>query len=141
MSTSLLQRTASVAGVVFAFTLTGCATIGQGERGKTEQALLQRATAYWAAVQDNDRTTAWDYEELSTNPEWTLQAYLNRSGVVYEEVQVQGVEAMENDRAKVKVTMTFSVPIARLKNVTRELRDEWVWKQEQWYHADRSASQ
>jgi len=137
MNTSLLQRTASVAGVVLAFTLTGCATIGQGERGKTEQALLQRATAYWAAVQDNDRVTAWNYEELSTIPEWTLQAYLNRGGVVYEEVQVQGVEAMENDRAKVKVTMTFSVPIARLKNVTRELQDEWVWKQEQWYHADR----
>jgi len=141
MSTSLLQRTASVAGVVFAFTLTGCATIGQGEHGKTEQALLQRATAYWAAMQDNDRATAWNYEELSTKPEATLQAYLRRGGIVYEEVQVQGVEAMEGDKATVKVAMVYSVPAVRVKNTATQLQDEWVWNGEQWYHAHRPAFQ
>jgi len=138
---NLLHRTASAVGLLLAFSLAGCATTGQGERGKTEQALLQRANAYWAAIQDNDRVTAWNYEEISTNPEATLQAYLSRSGIVYDEIQVQNVQAIEGDRAKVKVTMVYSVPVVRVKNATMELQDEWVWIGKQWYHAHRPAFQ
>ena len=87
-------------------------------------------------MKDNDRVAAWNYEEVSKNPDWTLQAYIKRGGLIYEDVQVLGVSAIEGDRAKVNVKMVYSVPAVRVKNITIERQDEWVWKEGQWYHAD-----
>ena len=145
MMTSLLHRRrllrhAVAVASLLALGLTGCATVSP-QSGKTPEALLQRATAYWSAMKDNDRVTAWGYEELSKNPDWTLQAYLKRGGLVYEEVQVLGGVAIEGDRAKVRVKMAYSVPAVRVKGMQTERQDEWVWIAGQWYHADRPANQ
>lgn len=59
----LLCRSVSIASLV-ALSLMGCASV-PGHGAKTQEALLQRATAYWQAMKDNDRVTAWGYEELS----------------------------------------------------------------------------
>jgi len=140
MST-FLRRTACVACIALALGITGCATTGMGERGKTEAALLQRANAYWTAVKDNDRATAWNYEEVSIKPDWTLQAYLRRGGIVYEAAQVQSDATIEGNQATVNVKLEYSVPQVRAKNIHTELPDKWVWLNGQWYHAHRPAFQ
>ena len=145
MTTSLLHRrrllcrSVTVASLL-ALGLMGCAS-GPSQSGKTQEVLLQRATAYWKAMKDNDRVTAWGYEELSKKTEWTLQAYIKRGGIVYDEVQVLSAGATEGDRAKVNVKMIYSVPAVRLNNIKIERQDEWVWIDGQWYHADRPANQ
>ncbi len=131
----LLRHTVAVASLL-ALGLTGCAT-GPAQTGKTQEALLQRATAYWAALKDNDRVTAWGYEELSKKPEWTLQGYVKRGGLVYEEVHVLGAGPIQGESAKVNVKLVYSIPVARVKNIESELQDEWVWLDGQWYHAAR----
>ncbi|WP_406623200.1 hypothetical protein [Acidovorax sp. SDU_ACID1] len=135
----LLCRSVSIASLV-ALSLMGCASV-PGHGAKTQEALLQRATAYWQAMKDNDRVTAWGYEELSKKPDWTLQGYLKRGGLVYDEVKVLSAGAIEGDRAAVHVKMTYSVPAVRVKNITAERQDQWIWIDGQWYHADRPAVQ
>ena len=88
-------------------------------------------------MQENDVTTAWNHEELSKKPGWTLQAYAKREGIVYEDVQVQDVRSLEGDRAVVDVKVIYSVPVLRMTGQELVLRDEWVRLQGQWYHAER----
>lgn len=117
--------------------LTGCASTPSPAQER--DVLLQRATIFWKAMLENDVATAWNYEELSKKPGWTLQAYAKREGVVYDDVKVRDVLSIEGDRAMVEVKVTYSVPVLRLSAQELVLRDEWVRLQGQWYHADRKS--
>lgn len=117
--------------------LVGCASTPSP--AKDREVLLQRATVFWKAMQENDISTAWALEELSKKPGWTLQAYAKREGIVYEKVEVQDVRSMEGDRAVIDVKVTYSVPVLRMTGQELVLRDEWVRLQDQWYHADRKS--
>lgn len=122
---------------VLATALVGCASAPSPATER--EVLLQRATAYWKTVLDNDAVVSWNYEELSKKPGWTLQAYLKREGVLYEAVQVQDVRSLEGDRAVVDVKITYSIPLLRMTNQQVLLQDEWVRLEGVWYHADRKS--
>ena len=122
---------------VLATALVGCASAPSPATER--EVLLQRATAYWKTVQDNDAVASWNYEELSKKPGWTLQAYLKREGILYEAVQVLDVRSLEGDRAVVDVKITYSVPLLRMNSQQVVLQDEWVRLEGIWYHADRKS--
>lgn len=133
----VLGRLAVPVVTALAMGLTGCAITPSPAQER--EVLLQRATVFWQAMQENDIATAWAHEELSKKPGWTLQAYAKREGLVYEKVQVQDVRSIEGDRAVVDVKVTYSVPVLRMTGQELVLRDEWVRLQGQWYHADRKS--
>lgn len=115
--------------------LVGCA--GGPSPASDREVLLQRATAFWKSVQDNDPVTSWSYEELSKKPGWTLQAYLKREGILYQTVQVLEVRSLEGDKAVVDVKVTYSIPVLRMMDQEVVLKDEWVRVEGLWYHAER----
>lgn len=121
---------------------TGCAAGVGGasgaesyQNGSGKDALLQRAKAYWAANLKNDNVAAWKYEEVSTDPAWTLEGYLKRGGVVYDAVEVREVKQIEGDRAKVSVWMRYSVPLLRIKGKETLAEEDWKLVNGQWFHA------
>lgn len=126
------------AAATLAVALSGCAAGPSPARDR--EVLLARAKEFWKLVQDNDSIAAWKYEELSKKPGWTLQAYLKREGIVYDDAQVQDVFSLDGDRAVVNVKVTYSVPLLRMNNQTVVLRDEWVRLEGVWYHADRKSA-
>ena len=131
----LLGYLAAPAVAVLAAGLVGCAS--GSSPASDRQALLQRATAFWKSVQDNDPVTSWNYEELSKKPGWTLQAYLKREGILYQAVQVLEVRSLEGDKAVVDVKVTYSIPVLRMMDQEVVLKDEWVRVDGLWYHAER----
>ncbi len=132
-----LRRTVLAAAVLL---LAGCAGIpsapAPGSDADRAQ-LLERARAYWAAIQANDRVTAWSYEEISLDPRWTLQAYLKRGGIVFDEVEVLAVERIEGDTAVVRVRQKYSLPQIHLKGKEATLDDQWKRIDGRWYHAEK----
>lgn len=119
------------APLVAAF-MSGCA--GMGSAGDDRTVLLQRSQAYWGALRTNDGISAWSYEDVSKDPGWTLQNYLQRGGVTYDAAEVRGIKSVEGDRALVDVTVHYSVPLLRMKRQKTELLDEWRRIDGQWYH-------
>ena len=136
---ALLQLARPAAALLALGLVAGCAAVPGG--GNDKDALLQRATAYWKAIKDNDRVTAWNYEEVSKKQGATLQGYVQRGGLVFDEAQVLGVNAIEGERAKVNVVVSYALPAIRLSNKQAELQDEWVRIDGQWYHAHRPSFQ
>lgn len=113
----------------------GCAAPGDAAPRDDRAALLERARAYWRAVQAGDFAQAWPYEDISRDPNWTLQSYLRRvGGIVYHEVEVLRVASIEGDEAVVEVRQRYSVPLARLKDATGVAQDRWRRIDGQWYH-------
>lgn len=112
--------------------MSGCASVGSA--GNDHAVLLQRSQAYWGALRTNDGISAWSYEDVSKDPGWTLQNYLQRGGVTYDSVDVRGVKQVEGDHALVDVTVHYSVPLLRMKKQKAELQDEWRRIDGQWYH-------
>lgn len=135
---SWLVRCCTPFAVVLA---TGCATGVGGAAsdahpgaGADQAALMQRANAYWAAVQKNDRVLAWSFEEVSKDPAWTLEGYLKRGGIVYDAYEVRGVKSIEGGKAEVDVWMRYSVPLLRLKGQEAVTQDEWRLIDGTWHH-------
>lgn len=120
--------------------LGACAATGGGA-GASEAALLERATAYWAATRANRQVDAWAYEQISLDPRWTIEAYLKRGGIVFNSVRVLKVRSIEGDRAVVDVEQNWNVPQLRLKNQQAVLQDRWVLIDGKWYHAEKRPGQ
>jgi len=132
-----LRRTVLAAAVLL---LAGCAGIPSAPEPGSDAdraQLLERARAYWAAIKANDRVTAWNYEEISLDPRWTLQAYLKRGGIVFDEIEVLEVERVEGDSAIVRVRQKYSLPQIRLKGQEALLEDPWKRIDGRWYHAEK----
>jgi hypothetical protein len=98
---------------------------------------LTRAKAYWGLIQKNDRVGAWAYEELSKDPNATLEAYLKRGGIAFDAVEVRGVRSIEGDRALVNVWMRYSLPLLRVKKQEAVAEDEWRRIDGVWHHVQR----
>lgn len=129
-----LRRTVLAAAVLL---LAGCAGIPSAPEPGSDAdraQLLERARAYWAAIQANDGVTAWTYEEISLDPRWTLQAYLKRGGIVFDEIEVLEVVRLEGDSATVRVRQKYSLPQIRLKGQEAMLDDLWKRIDGRWYH-------
>lgn len=114
--------------------LAGCAAAPAAAPQDDAARLLERARAYWAAIKANDRVTAWQYEDVSLDPRWTLQAYLKRGGIVYEAVEVKGVRRLEGDEGEVELEVVFSVPQVRLRGQRAVSADRWRRIDGRWYH-------
>jgi hypothetical protein len=126
------------APAVFAV-LVGCAATGGAvvSAEDDQAALLTRAKAYWGLIQKNDRVGAWAYEELSKDPNATLEAYLKRGGIAFDAVEVRGVRSIEGDRALVNVWMRYSLPLLRVKKQEAVAEDEWRRIDGVWHHVQR----
>jgi len=114
--------------------LGGCAAIGKASPEGDKAVLKQRAQEYWALVKANDRVKAWNYEELSKDPNGALEGYLKRSGVTYEEIEVRDVRSLEGDRATINVFMRYSLPLLRVKKMEAVAQDEWRRIDGVWHH-------
>lgn len=113
--------------------LGGCATAPVSPEAD-RAALLQRASEYWALVQVNDNVAAWAYEEASKDPKTTIEAYLKRGGIVYDEIEVRGVRSLDGDTAMVDVWMRYSAPLIRVKGLEGVVQDEWKRIDGVWHH-------
>ena len=142
MTTTISRRHLILAAPVLMTGLGGCAATSgvaaSGEGG--EAALLERAKAYWALIRNNDRVGAWAYEELSKDPNATLEAYLKRGGIAFEAVEVRSVKSIEGDRAVVNVWMRYSLPLLRVKRQESTAEDEWRKIGGVWHHVQRRSS-
>ena len=119
----------------------GCANPGGGGPAEGGSAELQkRAQAYWALIQKNDRVGAWAYEELSKDPNATLEAYLKRGGIAFDAIEVRGVRSIEGDRAILNVWMRYSLPLLRVKNQEASSEDEWRRIDGVWHHVQRRSA-
>ena len=115
--------------------LAGCATVGGKVSAEDDKAALRkRAQEYWALVKANDRVKAWNYEELSKDPNGSLEGYLKRGGITFEAVEVREVRSLEGDRATVDVFMRYSLPLLRIKNTEAVAQDEWRRIDGVWHH-------
>ena len=115
--------------------LAGCAASGTRVSAEDDKAALrQRAAEYWALVKANDRVKAWNYEELSKDPNGSLEGYLKRGGITFEAVEVREVRSLEGDRATVDVFMRYSLPLLRVKNMEAVAQDEWRRIDGVWHH-------
>ena len=85
-------------------------------------------------VKANDRVKAWNYEELSKDPNGSLEGYLKRGGITFDAVEVREVKSLEGDRATVEVFTRYAVPLVRLKNMETVSQDEWRRIDGAWYH-------
>lgn len=129
------QALACLLAPALATLVSGCATSPANTApGDDRAVLLERARAYWAATKANDLVTTWPYEDVSLDPRWTLQAYLKRGGIQYDEVQVKGVRSLEGDTAVVDVEIRFSLPQMRLRNQVALAPDRWRRIDGRWYH-------
>ena len=124
----------AVLAVLLGCTATG-GTVVSAETGTP----LRRAQvrAYWGLIQKNDRVGAWAYEELSKDPNATLEAYLKRGGIAFDAVEVRGVRSIEGDRALVNVWMRYSLPLLRVKKQEAVAEDEWRRIDGVWHHVQR----
>lgn len=114
--------------------LSGCAAVGKASPDADKEALKKRAQEYWALVKANDRIKAWNYEELSKDPNGSLEGYLKRTGITFDVVEVRDVRSLEGDRATVEVFMRYSLPLLRVKNMETVSQDEWRRIDGAWYH-------
>lgn len=114
--------------------LGGCAAVGKISPEADKEALKKRAQEYWALVKANDRIKAWNYEELSKDPNGSLEGYLKRSGITFDAIEVRDVQSLEGDRANVEVFMRYSLPLLRVKNMETVTQDEWRRIDGAWYH-------
>jgi hypothetical protein len=112
----------------------GCAVAGKASAEGDQAALKKRAQEYWAVVKANDRIKAWNYEELSKDPNGSLEGYLKRGGITFDEVDVRDVRSLEDDRATVDVFMRYSLPLLRVKKMEAVAQDEWRRIDGVWYH-------
>lgn len=123
--------------------LTGCVASPGPRVASAEDddraALLQRARTYWKHVREGDFVSAWPYEDISRDPNWTLQSYLKRvGGIVYHHVEVSDDIQEDGDAAAfVRVRQRVSVPLARLPEHEVVVQDRWRRIDGVWYH-DRS---
>lgn len=138
MTTTISRRHLILAAPVLMTGLGGCAATASSEGGQA--ALFQRARAYWALIRANDRVGAWAYEELSKDPNATLEAYLKRGGIAFEAVEVRDVKSIEGERGLVSVWMRYSLPQLRVKRQEAIAEDEWRLINGVWHHVQRRSS-
>ena len=136
-----MRRAASMAAIgLLSIALLGCASTPAGSAAAPKadaspEALVKRAQAYWDLVKANDNVGAWAFEAQSKDPRGSLEAYLKKGGITYSKVQVLGVKSLEGDTAVVNVSMTYSLPLLRVRNTELNTEDQWKLVDGVWYHA------
>lgn len=114
--------------------LAACTTLGLSP----EERLRQRVTGYWDALKAGDLVAMYDYEELSRDPQASLQKYVqSKGGIRYLNYQIQTIRLLNPKEAEVTLKVEYLVPPVIPKPVQSELRDLWVRIGRTWYHARR----
>ncbi|MGQ9500248.1 MAG: hypothetical protein ACUVQ6_07920 [Dissulfurimicrobium sp.] len=110
--------------------LSACAGLQQKT---SEERLLARAKAYWAAMVAGDTVSAYQYEEVSKTGAQPISAYVRRVGVIYKSADVTGVK-IEGDRAVVDVKMSYLIPAMGSHVFNSDTKDVWLIMDGDWYH-------
>lgn len=122
-------------GPFLALTLAACA--GFLPQSPDENALRERAQAYWDARVANDRMTAFRYEieSLEGDPR-VMQRYLGRGGVEILSAEVVDVRIVAEDRAEVVVAVRYRMPLGGFRQpLGGDQLTIWILRDRQWYHA------
>lgn len=126
-------RAALLGGIALALfgLISGCASLQA-----PEESLRERAQAFWDARKAGDDITAYRYEEISLNPEMTLQKYLtSRGGIRYEDIEIKGINLKDPNHAEVIVHTRYRLPEHGIKSpLAGEMRDPWIRIDGQWFH-------
>lgn len=126
-------RTLLPVAAILVFLVAGCAVL----KRSPEEALSERAGAFWEARRIGDHITAYQYEEISLNPEMNLQKYLKgRGGIEYQDVEVKEVRLVGPTEGEVLIHMSYTVPVAGISTpIKGDGKDRWVLINGRWYHA------
>lgn len=110
--------------------LSACAGLQQKT---SEERLLLRARAYWAAVVAGDTVSAYPYEEVSKTGAQPISAYVRKAGLIYKSADVTGVK-IEGDRATVDVKVAYIIPAMGSHVFNADTKDVWLIMDGDWYH-------
>ncbi|GAB6067983.1 hypothetical protein JCM13664_13020 [Methylothermus subterraneus] len=112
--------------------LAACATLWLSQ----EERLRQRVVGFWDALKANDLVAMYGYEELSRNPQASLQKYVqSKGGIRYLSYKIQSIRILNPDEAEVSLEVEYLVPPAIQKPIKSKIRDRWVKIGGTWYHA------
>jgi hypothetical protein len=110
--------------------LSACAGL---QKKTSEERLLVRAKAYWAAMVSGDTVSAYQYEEVSKTGAQPISAYVRRAGLIYKSADVTGVK-IEGDRAIVDVRLAYLIPAMGSHVFNTDAKDVWLIMDGDWYH-------
>ncbi len=123
-----------IAFIACALTLTACLSACAGLQQKTsEERLLLRAKAYWAAIASGDTVSAYPYEEVAKKGTIPISAYVRRAGLIYKSAEVTGVK-IDGDRAAVDVKIAYIIPAMGSHVFNMTFNDIWLVIDGDWYH-------
>lgn len=134
MKSKTIHRRALLSFLAAPVVLTACAVGSVAPHASTESEVLDRARSYWEAVQKSELLAAWKFEAASQDQSMTMNAYFKRGGIVYDAVEVRGIESVSGDVAVVNVWMRYSLPLVRIKGQEVVARDYWRRIDGVWYH-------
>ena len=101
------------------------------------EALEQRVTAYWKAIEAGDLVKAYDYEEFKARGELSLQQYVRRgTRIFFKRVNLVDVKIDENN-VGVATLDSESVVQGLPGTIKGEFKDHWVLIDGVWYHSVR----
>ncbi len=121
-------------GLSLVVVVTGCATLWMSQ----EERLRQRVVGFWEALKVGDLVAMYDYEELSRDPEASLQKYVqSKGGVRYLGYEIKSIRLVNPKEAEVTLAVEFLFPPVIQKPVRSEIKDFWVRIGNTWYHTRR----
>ena len=120
--------------------------LGTGEAAtkavKTEEALRERAKAFWEAMVAGDHGKTYTFYEPFYRTNNSDLAYLKNMGMIkYQEAEIKEIH-LEGNLASVEVSVIATVPKTRIKSTGEEVekpaknvtfKDTWVWVDDNWY--------
>ena len=131
--TNIHQRLLPVCALAMAVLLSACAGMQVDPAATDEQALRERAEAYWKLRVEREMTQIYAFEAPHYREEVDLEDYIKiYGGAATTAAEVKGPITIEGDIGKVVVVTTAVFPTMGGRTSPRD--DYWQRIDNQWYH-------